>query len=328
MPKTIFSKKLHSGDEIRVIAPSCSASTMDTQTKKHAEKNARAMGLVVTYGAHAFERDILDASSIKSRVADIHAAFKDKNVKGIACVRGGFNANTLLPYLDWELIRKNPKPIWGFSDITVLANAIYAKTGLVTYIGPNFSSFGTKDIKGISLYTLVYWSKCLMEDAPYEIFPGTYSNERKSAPKRNPGFEVIREGVAEGEIIGGHLSTTNLLQGTEYMPNIKNKILFIEEDDFGGDLMPLEFERNLESLLQLPEAETIRGIVIGRFQSRAKMTSQKLHHIFASKKLSKHIPIITNADFGHTYPKFTFPVGGTVRIEAKGKKARIEILKH
>jgi len=329
MPKTIFPNKLKPGDTIRVIAPSSSAASMKPAIRKLAVKRAKEiLGLTATWSSHATEKDILSSSSIKSRIQDLHEAFEDRSVKGVACVRGGYNANTLLPYINWELIKKNPKPLWGYSDITVLANAIYAKTGLVAYSAPNFSTFGIKDEKGQVEYIFDYFEACLMSDEPYEVFPSAYVGERKVAPKKNKGVIVLNEGSAEGVVVGGNLCSLNLLQGTEYMPSLKDKILFIEDDDFGGDQSPLEFERNLESLLEVPGARSIKGVVFGRFPKKTTMTTEKLVYIVSSKLALAGIPIIAGADFGHTNPMITFPVGGTARIEAKGRVVKIEIIKH
>jgi muramoyltetrapeptide carboxypeptidase len=167
-----------------------------------------------------------------------------------------------------------------------------------------------------------------MSDEPYEVFPSEYIGTRKAAPKKNKGLVILNEGTAEGTIIGGNLCSLNLLQGTEYMPSLKDKILFIEDDDFGGDQSPLEFERNLESLLQLPYAQSIKGVVFGRFPAKTTMTTEKLKYMLSSKLKLAGIPLIAGADFGHTNPMITFPIGGTARIEAKGRMIKIEILKH
>ena len=327
--KTIYPKKLSKGDQIQVIAPSSSLTSMKASVKKRAiQRVSRILGLSVSFGAHTSEKDMFGSSPLQSRLKDLHAAFANTHVKGVACVRGGYNANTLLPYIDWELIQKNPKPFWGYSDITVLANAIYAKTGLMTYSGPNFASFGLDSEKGIPDYIFDYFEKCLFHETAFEITASQYSGERNVAPTKNKGFVLLQEGTAEGTVIGGNLCSLNLLQGTEYMPSIKDKILFLEDDDFGGKETPIEFERNLESLLQLPHADTIRAIVFGRFQKGATMTMQKLAFMLSSKRISKNIPIIAHVDFGHTNPMITFPIGGTVRIQARGKNIKIEIVRH
>jgi muramoyltetrapeptide carboxypeptidase LdcA involved in peptidoglycan recycling len=144
--KVIYPRKLVPGGLIRVLAPARSRA-MVTEHDHSAliEERFARMGLLLSYGAHVDERDNLDSSSVASRVADLHAAFADPEVAGILTVIGGFNSNELLPYLDWDLIAANPKILCGYSDITALQNAIFARTGLVTYSGPHWSSFGMRD---------------------------------------------------------------------------------------------------------------------------------------------------------------------------------------
>ncbi len=126
------------------------------------------MGLRVSYGLHVDERDSLNSSSIESRVSDIHAAFADPEVAGILTVIGGFNSNELLPYLDWDLIAANPKIFCGYSDITALQNAILAHTGLATYSGPHWSSFGMRDHFE---QTPQWFMETLFENRPLDLKP-------------------------------------------------------------------------------------------------------------------------------------------------------------
>ena len=140
----IIPPKLKQGDEIRIIAPARSLSLLSEDLIRLAKENFEKQGFKITFSKNCKESDIFMSSSIKSRVEDIHEAFADKNVKAIFTVIGGFNSNQLLKYLDYDLIMNNPKILCGYSDITVLANAITAKTGLVTYSGLHFSTFGMK----------------------------------------------------------------------------------------------------------------------------------------------------------------------------------------
>ena len=126
----MFPNKLKAGDEVRVVAPAKSMGIISPENKAQAIKILTAMGLRVTFGKHVDELDIMQSSSIESRVTDLHEAFADPNVKGILTVIGGYNSNQLLSYIDYELIRQNPKFFCGYSDITAVANAIYAKNGV------------------------------------------------------------------------------------------------------------------------------------------------------------------------------------------------------
>jgi len=162
----IYPEKLKAGDEVRIIAPSRSMSIISEESREIANKRFADLDLKLSFGKHIEENDEFVSSSIQSRVEDIHDAFADKNVKAVLTVIGGFNSNQLLRYLDWDLIKNNPKILCGFSDITALNNAILAKTGLVSYSGPHYSTFGQKLY---SDYTLDYFKKCLFSEDAFVI---------------------------------------------------------------------------------------------------------------------------------------------------------------
>ena len=322
-------QKLKEGDEIRVISPARSLAIISQETREIALRRLREMGFKISFSKYAEECDEFKSSSIEHRVEDIHKAFEDKNVKGILTAIGGFNSNQLLKYLDYDLIKANPKILCGYSDITSLQNAIFRKVGLVTYSGPHFSTFGM--LKGLD-YTIEYFKKCVMESGPFEVRPSKewsddewYKNQEKREFIKNKGFLVINEGEAEGTIIGGNLCTLNLLQGTEFMPSLKNTILFIEDDE---ESKPQHFDRDLQSLIHLPDFDGVKGIVIGRFQKASEMSEKLLTKIIKTKRELNDIPVIANVDFGHTTPHITFPIGGKARIFASKDKTKLEILEH
>ena len=141
---------------------------------------------------------------------------------------------------------------------------------------------------------------------------------------KNTGYNVINKGRACGKILGGNLCTLNLLQGTEFMPDLKDAVLFIEDDEL---TFPENFDRDLQSLIHQPDFERVKGIVIGRFQLASRMEDEKLVKIIRSKRELKNIPVISNVDFGHTTPNMTFPIGGYVELIAD-KEAEIMIKDH
>jgi muramoyltetrapeptide carboxypeptidase len=327
----IIPDKLKKGDEVRVISPSMSLSThwISKEIRDIAEKRFSDLGFKLTFGKHVSEIDEFSSSSVLSRIEDFHDAFKDNNVKAVIAVTGGYNSIELLSQIDYSLIKKNPKIFLGFSDITALQNAIYSKTGLITYSGPHFFDFG--DIKGFD-YTLDYFKKCLMDESEYEIKPSkSWSDERwgKDQMNRtffeNNGFHIINPGVASGKIIGGNLCTLQLLQGTQYWPNLNGAILFIEDDDesntnlFGRDLCSLSLNTNFNG---------VKGIVIGRFQKKSEISFEKLEKLIQKNPFLKNIPIITDVDFGHTTPRITFPIGGEAELKVDNDKMSLIVKKH
>lgn len=327
----IIPDKLKPGDEIRVIAPARSIGILSDELKSIANKRLSELGYKVTFGNHVDEMDDFKSSSVESRVADLHDAFSDKNVKGILTVIGGFNSNQMLDYIDWELINNNPKVFCGYSDITILNNAIYAKTGLVSYSGPHYSSFGQKLYFD---YTLDYFEKCCVGSEPFTVKASSkwsddpwYKDQDGRNIEKNNGFIVINEGKAEGTIIGANLCTLNLLQGTQYMPSLAESILFIEDDAHADGTDVVEFDRNLQSLIQLPDFKGVKGIVIGRFQKAANMTDDLLIKIIKTKKELDKIPVIAGVDFGHTDPKITIPIGGKAGLNTNSEPPLV-ILEH
>jgi muramoyltetrapeptide carboxypeptidase LdcA involved in peptidoglycan recycling len=328
----IIPEKLKKGDEIRVIAPARSLSLISEELKQEAISKLEEQGYIVTFSKNCLEKDMFMSSSIESRVADIHDAFRDENVKAILTVIGGFNSNQLLKYLDYDLIRNNPKIICGYSDITALNNAIFKKTGLVTYIGPRFSTWGMQ--KGFN-YTLDYFNKCLTTKDSYKVQESLewsddkwYLDQENRNFIKNDGIIIINEGTAEGVAIGGNLCAFNLLQGTEFMPDINDSVLFIEDDDQAGDLFSVEFDRNLQSLIDQPNFNKVQGIIIGRFQKQTDINLGKLKYIIKTKKELNNIPIVANLDFGHTAPLLTLPIGGQIKLSAKNNKLNFEIVAH
>ncbi len=331
MVDVILAPKLKKGDLVRMIAPSHSyAIDNESQRQVATKRFIEELGLRVSFGRHIEEKDIFDSSSVKSRIEDLHEAFANPEVKGVIAIEGGFSSNQLLPFIDWELIKKNPKIFIGYSDITALCDAIYAKTGLVTYHGPMFSTFGMKRYFD---YTLEYFKKCVMESAHFEITsPVKWSDDNWEADQDNrhlidnPGPLVIHKGEAEGTAIGGNLSSMGLLQGTEFMPKFYNSILFIE-DDF--EWKSYHFDRVLTSLVQQPGFGGVKAVLIGKFQLESMVTNEMLLEMVNAKNELRGVPVVADLDFGHTNPKFTFPVGGKVRVIARaGTNFKLQILEH
>ncbi|OGI15751.1 peptidase S66 [Candidatus Micrarchaeota archaeon RBG_16_49_10] len=322
-------EKLKRGDEIRVIAPSRSMGLISEESKRVAIRRLEELGLKVTFSDHVDEMNEFSSSKISSRVEDLHMAFSDKNVKAILTVIGGFNSNQILEYLDYKLIKSNPKILCGYSDITALSNAIFAKTGVVTYSGPNFSSFGM--LKGFE-YSLEYFKRCLFEKGPITVRPSEewsddewYKDQNDREFIKNTGHFLINKGEAEGTIIGANLVTFQHLAGTPFMPSFKNSIVFVEDD---YEERPHHFDSTLIALSLLPQFSEVRGVVIGRFQRESGIERETLTKTIKTNKKFDDIPVIAGVDFGHTAPQITFPIGGKARLVAERDNLELEILEH
>lgn len=325
----IIPGRLKKGQNVRVIAPSSSLHIISLEQRRFAVERLGQLGLSVSYGEHVEECDEFLSSSIASRMSDIHTAFADPSVHAIFSAIGGHFSNQLLNYLDYDLIKKNPKIFCGYSDITTLCCAIFAKTGLVTYDGPHFSTFSM--VEGIE-YAMDTIKKCMMSNAPFEVEQSPVwsddqwylrQNEREFIP--NEGYLVLNEGTAEGTVVGGNLASLNLLQGTPFMPPLRNSILFVEED-FTCDA--LDFDRNFQSLLHLPEFSGVKAVVIGRFQKKSLVSDEKLTKLIRNKAELAHIPVVANASFGHTQPHFPVPIGGRCKLCVKGQQVELVFTEH
>ena len=327
----IFPHKLKKDDGVRVVTPARSLAMkwINDELKRIAIKRFEDLDLSLSFGKHVNEIDEFKSSTIKSRVQDLHDAFEDPSIKMIISVIGGFSSNQILPFLDYKMIKSNPKIICGYSDITALENAVYTKTGLVTYSGPHFFNFGSK--KGFE-YTSEYFKKCLFSNDPFEVQPSKEwsndkwaNNQENRRFEKNEGFFVINEGKAEGKIVGSNLVTFQHLAGTPYMPSLRNTILFIEDDE---EEKAHHFDSNLTALSLIPDFSEVKGVVIGRFQHESNMKRQTLTKIIKNNRIFDDIPVIGGVDFGHTEPRITFPIGGTCKVLAENNKVKLEILKH
>ncbi|WP_449457482.1 S66 family peptidase [Streptococcus suis] len=313
-------KRLKKGDHIRVVSPSSSIERIGGfEANLAAKERLEDLGFKLTFSEHYFENDIFDSAPIASRVADLEAAFADESVDAILTTIGGVNCNELLPYLDFDLIARHPKIFCGYSDTTALLNAIYAKTGMQTYMGPAYSSF-KMDLG--QQYQTEAWLKAVTQDS-YDLIPSPeWSSDAWYLPDAPRTFyptewKVYNPGQASGIAIGGNISTLNLLTGTEFAPRPDNYILFLEEaedDDY------LIIARHLTALLQAypnPQA-----VLIGRFPKETKMTEEILLAILDKHPILKKVPVLYDLDFAHTQPLFTITIGGQVELDTEAFSIR------
>ena len=316
----IIPAKLLPGDEIRVISPSTGIKIISEECRNLAKQRFEEMGLKVSFAKNTMDEswEADGSMDIAKRVEDLHEAFRDKKVKAIFTIIGGFNSNQLLDYIDYGLIAANPKIFCGFSDITALLNAIYAKTGMVTFSGPHFSSFGMR--KGFD-HTLENMQKMLMESGENTLKPSSewsddlwFLDQENRQFITNEGYWELQTGTAKGTLIGGNLCTFSLLLGTPYRPAFeKETILFIEDTESSSIA---RISRELQALIHQPDFKNVKGILIGRFQKKSNITKEQL--LFMLKRFEpslKSMPIIANLDFGHTTPLLTIPIGGSATIE-------------
>lgn len=315
---------LKKGDEVRIVAPSRGLKIIGADSREQAARRFADMGLYVTFGRHTTDDnwDEFGTATIEQRVEDLHEAFADTRVKAVFTVIGGFNSNQLLPFLDYELIKNNPKIICGFSDITALLNAVNARTGLVTFLGPHYSSFGMQqgfDYTWESMKAMLLGSGgCMMQPSQEWSDDLWFLDQKNRSFIKNEGCWVLQSGEASGTIAGGNLGTLLLLNGTPYRPEFRADTVLFVEDCYtsGGD--DTAFLRNLQALAYQPDFVNVKALVIGRFQKASGLTREKLDYIVRSIPQLRGLPVIANADFGHTTPMATLPLGGRTVISSDG----------
>lgn len=295
--KTRKAPRLKIGDTVGLIAP---ASPFRTGQLEKAIRNLEALGLKVTLGQSLQKKKGYLAGTDKERLADLHAFFADKAVHAIWCIRGGYGTPRLLPQVDYDLIKKNPKVLIGYSDITALIQAIYIKTGLITFHGP----VGASDFTD---YEVAHLKAILFDGIPNHMI----SNPRGYTP-----FYTINKGIAEGEFLGGNLSLIAALAGTDYEWSVKNKILFLE--DVGEK--PYRIDRMLTQLRQNCPLGKAAGIMLGTFADCDTNDPEKswtLKQVLEDRLGDLNIPVAYGMCFGHIKEQFTIPIGLKARFDAE-----------
>ena len=292
--------KLKKGDTIGVIAPSNYIEKDDLEYINASIALMEASGFKVKFGKYVFEDTLGYGTSPEKRAADINWAFKDDKVKAIMCVKGGEDSNTTLDYIDYEMIKKHPKIICGFSDNTSILNAIHEKTGLVTYHGPTFKS-------------LTSWET----GYAYKQFIKTFVENTESLIMGEPEDEytTIQAGQATGELVGGNLSLFTKLVCGKYAVNVQDKILFLEE--LGFEAAPEMVNSNIYYLKQNGVFDRIAGLWIGNYEHPSKVSIEKIIKNAIGDEYK--FPIIKSDNFGHIDKKIIIPIGTKAEINTNEK---------
>ena len=291
--------KLKKGDTIGVVNPSDRINDDDIPEIKESERLLKEKGYNVVFGKNVYKNTTGYGASAKEKAEDINNMYANKNINAIMSVKGGFNSNSVYEYLDLNVIKENNKIICGYSDSTSYINYIHSKTGNIGFIGPNFKSLNSPDTNYYSLNEMLK----RFENNYYDL--ATDENE----------FRVIKDGQAEGELIGGNLSLiTELVDEIDF----KNKILFLEEFSFES---PSGMVSNyLYKLRQKGVFKRISGIWLGNYEGDISIEKILLDTI---EDMNLNIPIIKTDNFGHIERKITVPLGVKAKI-SNGKISLIE----
>lgn len=300
----LIPQRLKKGDVIGVVAPSNPIIDDNIEELEQAKKIVEDAGFKVKYSKNLFSNTNGYSSTAREKAEDINEMFKDKDVKMIWCAKGGQNSNSTFEYLDYELIKNNPKIICGYSDITSLTNIITAKTGLVTFSGTNFKTIATDE-------TNYSYNEVMKRFVDGSLELGL--EEEK--------YETLKEGVAEGQLIGGNLSLTRGLVSGKYSIDFTDKILFLEE--LGFETMPSLASNFLYYMKQNGVFDKIKGLWIGNYEHESRISLEKV--ILDVLEDEYDFPIIKSNNFGHTETKTVIPIGTKARIDTKNAR-KIELI--
>lgn len=336
MPRSIriSPQALESGDTIGIISPSWFGGPEFIPRAERGIATLESLGFRTRVGEHAFNNQGHVSDTPENRVADLHAMFEDDDVKAIICTIGGDHSNHLLPLIDWDLIRHNPKIFMGFSDITVLNNAIWSQTGLVTFSGPTLLT-DWAEFPSMPEFSQDSALRMLTSPEPFgairacEEWTDEFLDWRTGADltrRRNhqpgEGWLWIRPGDSTGPLIGGCLESMDHLRGTPYWPDFNGSILFLETSEECPS--PETVDAILMDYENMGVFERISGLMIARPYGMSPDDKEKLWRIVEERTNRFTFPVVGNLDFGHTSPHLTIPVGINAHID--GNAESIEIL--
>jgi muramoyltetrapeptide carboxypeptidase len=306
LQKVIKPKRLKSGDTIALIAP---GSYISKEELNDSIKKIEGLGFKTVYSEKILNQNGYFSGTDNIRAEDLMEKFEDKSINGIMCVRGGYGCARILPLLDYKLIKKNPKVLIGYSDVTALMYGIFKKTGLITFHGPvSISTFNDFSVRN--------FNSVLIENN----YPIKFSNATEDLDENPYGVVSIVKGKAKGKLVGGNLSIMVSLIGTDFDISYDNSIIFIEE--VGEE--PYRIDRMLTQLIQAKKFDKASGIMMGIFKKCEPKTedpsfsrSFSLMEVLYDRLSHLTIPIVYGMSFGHIKNKFTIPFGAIATLDTK-----------
>ena len=289
----IIPNKLNIGDTIGVVAPSDPIIGENVDEIMLAKKKVEEKGFKVEFSKNLFSNSLGYSSSAKEKADDINYMFANKDIKMIWCAKGGENSNCTFEYLDYDLIKENPKIICGYSDITSITNIITAKTGIVTFSGTNFKTIATDE-------TDFSFNEAIKRFVDCDTNLG-----------KPQDYKVLKKGVATGKLVGGNLSLIRGLVEGKYKIDFNDKILFIEE--LGFETGPCLAYNYLYYMKQNGVFDKISGLWIGNYNHESNISLEQIVFDVIGDKYN--FPIIKSNNFGHIEEKIVIPIGTNAKID-------------
>ena len=306
--------RIRPGDTIGLIEPASASDEAFDITL--VEEAVVAMGLKPKRGQHVLGRHGYLGGQDKDRAADVTAMYADKDVRAILCVRGGWGCARLLPFVDWDVVRFNPKLLIGYSDITALHMAVAAKGGAYTLHGPNGSSAWGQS--SLDSFKSVAW------DGAMPVYKNPSPGEDRLV-QRKWRTRKLTGGKAQGRLLGGNLTVLTALAGTQYLPSFEGAILFLEDVDEAE----YRIDRMLTQLGQAGVLSKLAGVVFGQCTSCTDPDGSGAGGGFTLNMLlqqhlgSLGVPAFQGAWFGHISDQYSLPVGALAEIDADAGTLRL-----
>ncbi len=314
---------LQPGDTIAFIAP---AGELNQERMTLAKQRLEDMGFVIKQRDDLFRQWGYLAGTDELRAQEIMDAFTDPDIDAIFPGTGGYGTTRILDALDYQTIRRNPKMLIGFSDITGLHLAINRKAGLVTFHSPN-PQYGLGSEDNFTEFSSKYFWRALMKSSYYDADgnkrPAGWSYE---IPGDVPQPKVIAKGKARGRLIGGNFSLVAATMGTPYEIQTRGKILFLE--DVGE--APYRIDRYLSTMRLAGKFDHVHGVILGKFTRTQKEGDDpspfSVEQVFEQYFADLGIPVIHDFPAGHFPQNATLPIGAMVELEATEEGCKVTVL--
>lgn len=299
-------QKLEKGDTIGIIAPSDPITEKSMIDINNSIKLLEDNGYKIKMGRYALNNEYGYSASPESKAKDINEMFADKNIKMVFCATGGFNSNSTFDYIDYNLIKNNPKIICGFSDSTSILNAIHEKTRLVTFHGPTFKS-------------LTSWET----DYAFKEVIKRFENKSLELGTHDDKYVTINEGKCTGKLVGGNLSLLSRMICGKYSIDFKDKILFME--DLGYESPEGMISNHLYYMKQNGVFDQVVGIWVGNYETESNIALEDI--LMQVLENDYNLPIIKSNNFGHTDKKTVIPIGTMAKIDTT-ELVKIQLLEN
>lgn len=318
----IYSPKITRGKKLAIISPATAISLPQERIDK-AYKVLSGLGVSIYQMPHSVNKSFTP----KEVAAEIMDAVTDPEITGLMAFWGGSGTNAILEHLDYDLIRNNPKVFIGYSDTSALLQAVTTKSDIVTYLGAAAVTFSKPIEFSESFDSLKY---AITKESEVTIIPSqkycddlfypTFSD--KGTAKNNLGFKTFRTGKAEGIVFAGTIAVLSSLIGTPYLFDPKDKILCLEMSE------DHDFKRLVRWLHQFKQAgwfQNAKGLVLSKFTKASEVGELELKQLLTEVLEGTNFPVVYNADFGHTDPILTLPIGGFMHLDAKEDSVVVKI---